>query len=101
MPAPLASSASSTSAIGNLLAGGALGQGADQVRAQLESLASQIRDIGTMTDAIATDFPNAAQEVAQVKALLKQIIVKAAQQAPMSTASGSAVPTGGSFGPQV
>lgn len=81
-----------------MLAGGQ-GQGADQVRAQLEALASQIRDLGMMADAIATDFPNAAQEVSQVKALLKQIIVKAAQQAPQNTASGSAVPTGASGGP--
>lgn len=98
MPAPL-SVASPSSAIGDLLAGGQ-GQGADQVRAQLEALASQIRDLGTMADAIAADFPNAAQEVSQVKALLKQIIVKAAQQAPTTTASGSAVPTGGTMGPQ-
>lgn len=52
-----------------------------------------------MVDAVASDFPNAAQEAAQVKALLKQIIVKVAQQAPTATASGSAVPTGASMGP--
>ena len=98
MPAPLAGSVAPSSAIGDLLGGGQ-GQGADQVRAQLESLAGQIRDIGTMVDAVATDFPNAAQEAAQVKALLKQIIVKVAQQAPTTTASGSAVPTGASMGP--
>ena len=98
MPAPLASNAAPSSAIGDLLGGGQ-GQGADQVRAQLESLASQIRDIGMMVDAVATDFPNAGQEVGQVKTLLKQIMVKAAQQAPVATASGSAVPTGASMGP--
>lgn len=52
-----------------------------------------------MVDAIAADFPNAAQEVAQIKTLLKQVIVKVAQQAPTTTASGSAVPTGASMGP--
>lgn len=98
MPAQVASANSPSSAIGDLLAGGA-NAGADQVRAQIEALASQIRDVGMMVDAIAADFPNAAQEVAQVKALLKQIIVKAASQAPQATASGSAVPTGGSQGP--
>ena len=98
MPAPLAGQNSPSSAIGNLLSGGQ-GQGADEVRAQLESLAGQIRDIGTMVDAVAADFPNAAQEVSQVKTLLKQIIVKVAQQAPTTTASGSAVPTGASNGP--
>lgn len=102
MPAPLASNASPTSAIGNLLSGGAPGAGADQVRAQLESLASQIRDMGQMADAIATDFPNAQAEMNQIKVLLKQAIVKAAQQAPTNTASGQAVPTGASqsAGPQ-
>lgn len=73
--------------------------GADQVRAQLEALASQISDLGGMVDAIALDFPNAQQEVAQIKMLLKQVIVKAAQQAPTTTASGQAVPTGSSMGP--
>ena len=52
-----------------------------------------------MADAIATNFPAAAQEVAQVKALLKQIIAKAAQPLTQATASGSAVPTGASMGP--
>lgn len=52
-----------------------------------------------MVDAIAADFPNAAQETSQIKALLKQVIVKVAQQAPTQTASGSAVPTGASMGP--
>ncbi len=100
MPAaPISAGASGSSTIGSLLAGGQPGQGADQVRAQIEALASQIRDMGSMVDAIAADFPNAAQEVMQVKNLLKQIIVKAAQQAPMTTASGSAVPTGASSGP--
>lgn len=98
MPAPIASSASPSSAIGNLLAGGQGGSGADQIQAQIQALASQIRDIGQMVDAVAADFPNAAQEVGQVKALLKQIIVKAASQAPPSTASGSAVPTGATMG---
>ena len=98
-PAPLPAGVNGDSAIGALLAGGSPGQGADQVRQQLESLAGQIRDLGMMTDAIATDFPSAAQEVSQIKTLLKQIIVKAAQQAPQATASGQAVPTGASMGP--
>lgn len=52
-----------------------------------------------MVDTVAQDFPNAAQEASQVKMLLKQIIVKVAQQAPPATASGMAVPTGASMGP--
>lgn len=98
MPPPLAGSVSPSSAIGNLMGGGQA-NGADQVQQQLQSLASQIRDIGQQVDAIATDFPNAAQEVSNIKTMLKQIIVKVAQQAPTSTPSGSAVPTGGTQNP--
>lgn len=97
-PAPLGGNVSSQSAIGSLIAPQA-GNGGDQVRAQLQTLAGQISNIGQMVDAVAQDFPNAAQAVGQIKALLKQIIVQAAQQAPQNTASGSAVPTGGSGGP--
>ena len=97
MPAPLAANASPSSAIGDLI--GVPNAGADQMRAQLQQLAGQVRDIGTMVEAVAADFPNAAQEANQIKGLLKQIIVKAAQQAPEQTASGSAVPTGASMGP--
>ena len=100
MPAPLAGSIAPSSAIGDLLAGGQSGAGADQVQAQLQGLAGQIRDLGSMVDTIAADFPNLAQETAQVKQLLKQMIVKAAQQVPPATASGSAVPTGASMGAQ-
>lgn len=96
-PAPVASNASPTSAIGDLLAGGG-GGGVDQVQAQLQALATQIRDVGGMVDGIATNFPNVAQEASQIKTLLKQMIVKAADQAPPQTASGNAVPTGASMG---
>lgn len=55
----------------------------------------QIRDIGQSIDALASDFPTLAPDVQQVKQLLKQMVVKAAQQAPAQTASGMAVPGGG------
>jgi methyl-accepting chemotaxis protein len=71
-PAPVAPAASS-SAIGDLLAGG--GGGVDQVQAQLQALAGQIRDVGGMIDTMATEFPNVAQEAGQIKTLLKQMIV--------------------------
>lgn len=98
-PAPLASSASPTSAIGDLIAGGNPGAGADDTRARLTALVHQIGSIGQMVDAVAADFPNVAQEVGQIKTLLKQMAIKAAQQAPQATTSGSAVPTGASMGP--
>ena len=99
-PAPVAASASPTSAIGDFLAGGSAGQGADQVRAQLEQAAAQIGDAGAILDGIVTTFPNVAQEVTQAKMLMKRIILKAAEQAPQATASSQAVPTGASMGPQ-
>lgn len=91
--------ASGPSAIGDLLAGGTPGQGSDPARAALEQLASQIRDMGGMADTLASTIPAAAQEVAQIKMLLKQIIVKAAQLSSQGTPSGNAVPTGASMGP--
>ncbi len=69
------------------------------MQAQLQQLASQIRDIGSQVDDLATSFPAAAQEAGQIKTMLKQIIVKVAQQAPTATASGSAVPSGATMGP--
>lgn len=96
--APISAGVSNTSQIGSLLAGGSPGQGADQVRQQIEMLAGQVRDLGQQVDAIAVDFPGAAQEVSSIKTLLKQIVIKASSQAPMATASGSAVPTGTSMG---
>lgn len=95
-PAPIAAGASPTSQIGDLLTGGMPGQ--DQVQAQIEALASQIRDIVQMTDPIALDFPAAAQEIAQVRKLLMQIVVKAAELAPQTTPSAGMVPTGGTMG---
>ena len=85
------------SAIGDLLAGGS--PGADQAQSELQGLASQIRDVGQMTDAMAQQFPMAQGEIAQIQQLLKQIIVKAAQAMSMQTQSGSAVPTGATMGP--
>jgi len=95
-PAPLAQGASPSSAIGDLLGGN--GGGVDQVQAALQELATQIRDVGTSVDAIAQGFPMVGQEASQIKNLLKQMIVKAAAQAPPQTASGQAVPTGASMG---
>ena len=99
MPAPLAANSSPTSAIGSLLAGGNPGAGADEVRARMEALASQVRNVGDMVDAIGADYPSAAAEVAKIRQFLKQIVVKVAKEAPEATASGSAVPTGGSMLP--
>jgi hypothetical protein len=68
----------------------------DQVQQRLQMLAQQVREIGQMTEALAADFPPAAQAVGQIKRLLLQIVQQAGSVAPMGTASDQAVPAGGS-----
>lgn len=81
---------------------GALAQGPEGVDAganpaqdQLAQLAGQIRDIGMQVDQLATSNPALQAEAAQVKAVLRQMVLKAAQTAPMQTMSSEAVPTAG------
>lgn len=68
------------------------------MQAQLQALAQQIMEQGQAIDSIAAGFPPAAQEVAQIKQLLKQILVKAASLGPMTTSSAEMTPTGSSMG---
>ena len=55
----------------------------------------QIRQVGQQVDALGTSSPALAPLAAQIKALLRQMIVSAAQQASVQTASSEAVPMGG------
>jgi hypothetical protein len=75
------------------------GQGADQMRSALQELAGQVRDLSMQVDGIVQQFPTVAAEGNQINTLLKQMLVKSAQVAPQTTASGQAVPTGSSQGP--
>lgn len=68
------------------------GAGQDQQRQGLEVLMGQVRAIGQQVQKIGVDFPNLAPDVEQVMTKLKEIVVKAASQAPQQTASGAAVP---------
>ncbi len=97
-PAPIPAGASANSAIGALLAGGSQ-DGADDGQARLQALASRITSLGQDVDAIASDFPMAAQSVALVKQGLKRIMLDAASAVRQSSASSQAVPTGASMGP--
>jgi hypothetical protein len=69
--------------------------GPDPVQEQLQQLMMQIRDVGSQVDQIASTNPDLAQEATQVRALLRQMIIKAGQMAPMQTMSSEAVPTAG------
>lgn len=96
--AAVAGSAAGASPIADLLGAANAqqpGAGADAMRAQLESLMGSIRDIDQQVQALTADFPTLAQPAQQIRTLLKQMVVQAAQQAPQQTASGAAVPGGG------
>ena len=97
MPAPLPDGAGGSSAIGDLLAGNQ-GAGAGGAQAALKQRAMQIQQIGNSIDQLAQDMPDAAQTLSQIKTLLKNVLVQAAQTVPVATASGQAVPTASSMG---
>lgn len=56
---------------------------------------SQIRQIGQSVEMLGQSAPALAPIAAQIKQLLRQMIVSAAQQAAVQTASSDAVPMGG------
>lgn len=75
------------------------GQNAEQEQARFQSLAQTTMQMSALADQIEGDFPQAAQVIAQVKNLLKQIVIQAAPRVPEATVSGQAVPTGATMGP--
>lgn len=68
------------------------GAGADAQTQGLQVLMGQIRDLKQQVDAMQGDFPDLAPDCQQIGNILKQMVVKAARQAPQQTASGMAVP---------
>ena len=66
--------------------------GPDQQRGQLDAVMGQIRQLSQQVDAIGQQIPAMASEVQQIRAVLKRMIVKAAQQAPQQTESSQALP---------
>lgn len=68
------------------------GGGSDQARSQLEGVMGQIRDFSQKLDEMGGSMPSMAQEVQQIKSILKRMVVKAAQQAPQQTASSQGLP---------
>jgi hypothetical protein len=61
----------------------------------MSDVIGQIRTISQQIDALGMASPAIAPIAAQIKTLLKQAIVSAAQQASVQTASSEAVPMGG------
>ncbi len=55
----------------------------------------QIRQVAQSIDALASMNPAFGPGVAQIKTILRQMIVSAAQQASMQTPSSEAVPSAG------
>lgn len=81
------------SAVGDAMAGDpAAGQ--DALRAQLQQTAQMVRQIGDMVTQLGQSNPMFQQGAAQITQILKQMMITAAQAAPMQTVSGAAVPGG-------
>lgn len=82
------------SAVGDAMAADpAAGQ--DAIRAQLQQTAMQIRQINDAVMQLGQSNPLFQQGAQQITQILKQMIITAAQAAPMQTVSGAAVPGGG------
>lgn len=94
-PDAMGSAASPSSPFGALAAGPDMGGGMSPAQDQLAVIAGQIRDIGSMIDQLAETNPSVQQEAVQMKALLRQMLIKASQTMPMQTPSAEAIPTAG------
>ena len=82
------------SAVGDAMAADpAAGQ--DAIRAQLQQTAMQVRQIGDLVNQLGQSNPMFQQGAQQITQILKQMMITAAQAAPMQTVSGAAVPGGG------
>ena len=102
MPAPPVGGIGGMDAVGSMLASappapaaGGPGAGMDAARQQLEATMGRIRDFGEQIKQLAAENPAVADEAQQIQQLLKQMVVKSAQIAPVQTMSSMAVPGGG------
>lgn len=92
----VAGAASPTSAL-QMMGAGAAPPGADAaaLQQQLQQTVQQIRQIGDLVQQLAAANPTLAQDAQQIGQILKQMIVRSAQQAPQQTMSGAMTPGGG------
>lgn len=68
--------------------------GADAASSAVQAVMGQIRDLGAQVSSIGSSVPSLGDEVGQIQAIIKRMIIKAGQVAPTQTDSGSAVPMG-------
>jgi hypothetical protein len=76
-------------------AGGSPASGQDGARQALEQVMGELRELGQRFEALAGKVPSLQPEVQKMRQILKQMVVKAAQQAPQQTASSQGLPMGG------
>lgn len=94
--APIPPVAGSASAAVPNTAANAIGamQGGDQQQDQIQQLAEQIREVSGSVDELGATNPTLASEVAQIKQILRSMLVKAASAASAQSPSSLAVPMG-------
>lgn len=92
-PSPALMGAASPAVPNTSLLSAAPDQGSDP-SAQMNDAFGQIRSVMQQVNALASMNPAFGQGAAQIQTILKQMIIAAAQQATMQTASSEAVPTG-------
>ena len=86
----------------NDLLGGAVGPpgaGQDAAQASLMDLMGRIRDLQVQVDDLGGQFPAIQPLAQQVRAILKQMVVAAANQGSAQTQSSAMVPGGGGGAP--
>lgn len=69
-------------------------QGGDQTGA-MPDLMGKIRQVASSVDELGASQPALAPEIQQIKAIIRQMIIKSASAASVQTPSGQAVPTAG------
>lgn len=94
MSPAVAGSASAATPMTAANAIGAMQGGAGEQQDQIQQLASQIREASAAVDDIGSTNPSLAQEVTQVKQILRQMLVKAASVASAQNPSSVQVPMG-------
>lgn len=92
-PALMGSASAATPMTSQLSSGAPNGGGAES--GDMGALMGQIRQVAQSVDALGASNPALASGVTQIKTILRQMIMQAAQAASVQTPSGEALPGGG------
>lgn len=92
---PIGGAAAPSPAVADMLGAAPQGANEEAVRAQLQQIVTQIRQVGDLVTQIGASNPQLQQDAQQITQILKGMVVKAAQQAPAQTPSAMAVPGAG------